>query len=329
MNQADPALLALGQEYFGCSPHIANLQGDGSDRVIKRLEAPGQEPVIGVWHLDLEENESFLLVTEAMARLELPVPKVLAVAADRKAYLLEDLGPTTLAQQLTLWDDTGAKAIGAYLQVLGYLPKMQVGLARLLFRHLETRKMDRTQLLGDLDYFEAHFVRLFDHQDRYSKELREELERELIDPVAALPVDRFVYRDFQARNFMWVGEKIYFLDYQSAMLGNKYYDLASMLYASRAGLSDKQRGLLLFHGYQKLAGPDETKEQFAANFYRVLLLRRLRSLGSYGYLGQVKGKPGFLESLPPAITEIQKRIKTQLPRLERLAGFLGGCIGSS
>jgi len=65
-------------------------------------------------------------------------------------------------------------------------------------------------------------------------------------------------------------------------------------------------------------------EQFVANFYRVLSLRRLRSLGSYGHLGQVKGKQGFLESLPPAITEIQKLIKTQLPRLERLAGFLGG-----
>jgi len=169
---------------------------------------------------------------------------------------------------------------------------------------LKNRVMDKNQLISDLIYFETNYIKLFGYESDYTDLVKEELYSQVIEPIAQLEGAFFVYRDFQARNFMWHQEKIYFIDYQSGMLGNKYYDLASMLYASRSGLSEKQRTLLLYHAFQKI-GQGESKAQFEENFYLVLLLRRFRSLGSYGFLGQVKKKSGFLESIAPSLREMK------------------------
>lgn len=323
MGLAQEALEKLALAHFGQTLEITSIRGDGSDRQLFRLAGPEQSAV-GVWHQDLTENEDFLLVTEAMHRLGIPAPKILVVSEDRQAYLLEDLGPENLADLLKTWQAEGehSKIMDAYHQALHWLPRIQSGLGKLLGAKLKDRVMDKAALQADLDYFEEHFVTLFGHQGAYKPEVRAELERELVEPVAALPTEVFVYRDFQARNFMYPDGKIHFLDYQSFMLGNKYYDLASMLYASRAHLSEKQRKLLLYHAYQKLASEDETKDQFEDHFFRVLLLRRLRSLGSYGFLGAVKKKPGFLESLAPAKEEILALAESRRGSLGQLIGFI-------
>jgi len=317
-------LLGLAKVHFKRDFEIIPLVGDGSDRRIFRLRHPSVGSLIGVFHTDVQENKDFLLITEAMRRLELPVAEVYGANEESTAYLLQDLGPNNLAADLQQWkgQNEPAKVINAYEQTISWLPRIQQRLPKLLKVHLEGRVMDRAQLLEDLTYFETHFVQLFELEGSYTQELQEELVQKLIDPVAALAQDRFVYRDFQARNFMWTQEKIHFLDYQSGMLGNRFYDLASMLYASKAGLNDKQRALLLHQGYLCLKLEEETKQQFEQRFYQVLLLRRLRSLGSYGYLGKVKGKPGFYASLDPTVMQIKGLIKDQLPELEQLGCFL-------
>ncbi|MDT8447384.1 MAG: phosphotransferase [bacterium] len=323
--EALKAIESLGQKHFGGAVAVAPLLGDGSDRRLFRV-IRAEERAVGVWNRDLQENQDFLVITEAMHRLGIPVPQVYCANEDQSAYLLEDLGEENLAQMLVRWQTAGDQAaiLGAYTQALDWLPRIQTGLAKLLGPRLKDRQMDRAALLADLDYFEQHFVQLFGHQAAYRPQLRAELERELVGPVAALPVEVFVCRDFQARNFMYPQGKIHFLDYQSAMLGNKYYDLASMLYASKAFLTDRHRKLLLYHAYQKLKDEGESKDLFEDRFTRVLLLRRLRSLGSYGYLGAVKKKRGFLESLSPAKDEILTLAESRRGTLPELIAFLRG-----
>jgi len=317
-------LTSLAFEHFDRSYEGKPLVGDGSDRKIYRLTAKNGHQLVGVVHQDIQENRDFLLVTEAMSRLQLPVPRVYRANELVTAYVMEDLGEQNLAADLVLWTQAGepAKVLEAYGQAISWLPLIQTGLAKLLAAHLAGRKMGKDQHRQDLDYFEENFVQLMGHQSLYGSKVRQELETLLVEPVSILAQDRFVYRDFQARNFMFRASKLYFLDYQSAMLGNRFYDLASMLYASKAGLSEKQRALLLHQGYLSLKQNDESKAEFEESFYQVLLLRRLRSLGSYGYLGQVKRKPGFLASLQPGVEQVKDLVSHHIPQFTALKAFL-------
>ena len=120
----------------------------------------------------------------------------------------------------------------------------------------------------------------------------------------------FVYRDFQSRNIMWLDHAPWYIDYQSAMRGTLYYDLASLLYSSRSGLFSDEREALCIYFYNLLA-PSISVADFQAHFYRFVLIRRLRSLGTYGYLSLVKNKKQFRKAIPPTLAELNELLSYQ------------------
>jgi aminoglycoside/choline kinase family phosphotransferase len=103
---------------------------------------------------------------------------------------------------------------------------------------------------------------------------------------------------------MWLQETPWFIDYQSAYLGTPYYDLASLLFASKSGLDDNARESLLSYFYE-IAGIAIGFEEYRSYFFLFVLIRRLRSLGTYGFLATVKGKTGFLNKVGPTLAELQ------------------------
>jgi aminoglycoside/choline kinase family phosphotransferase len=289
----------------GVEPQVERLKGDGSDRRLYRLRFPGHGSVIGVVHADRKENDDFLYVTEAFRCAGLAAPEVLAVAADRMAYLLEDLGLATLADRIEVWRSAGEreKIVGAYRRVLCCLVKMQSVLSASMASFLANRVMDRRLFKTDIDDFRRDFVLRFDLSDRFDWRTERELTDRLIDRLVAVPADCFVYRDLQSRNIMWRDGAPVFIDYQSALLGPCYYDLASLLFSSRSGLDMAQReGLLRY--YYDLAAPALSFQPFREHFYRFVLLRRLRSLGTYGRLSMDKGKQQFFQGIQPTLAEV-------------------------
>ena len=62
----------------------------------------------------------------------------------------------------------------------------------------------------------------------------------------------------------------------------------------------------LLLGYYQLLESPVSFDEFNRNFYLFVLLRRLRSLGSYGYLSQVKGKSQFFSAIAPTLDQLVK-----------------------
>ena len=76
------------------------VAAQGSKRRMARLVLADARTVIGVLGPDQAENRAFVSFARDLKRAGVPVPEVLAVAADDSAYLVEDLGDRTLFEAL-------------------------------------------------------------------------------------------------------------------------------------------------------------------------------------------------------------------------------------
>lgn len=303
-------LAPLAQAYFGTPLSIIeSLKGDGSDRSIYRILSTNkhQPPVVGVIHDNISENRDFFLLTRKFQESGLLVPRLYSVNAHENAYLIQDLGQDTLADKVAEWnvENRKEKVFHAYQLVLDSLYKIQHDLPMLLVDFLRDRKMDVSVYQADLEYFKRDFVDRFGFESLLSKQVKQELQSILFDHLADLEPDYFVYRDFQARNIMWLDESPWFIDYQSAFLGPCYYDIASLLYGSQSGLDASARESLNRYYYQLLQPTISCDyEKYQTLFLLFVVLRRLRSLGTYGYLSSVKGKTDFFEAVFPTLKEL-------------------------
>ncbi|MBF0350768.1 MAG: phosphotransferase [SAR324 cluster bacterium] len=305
------SLTNLAKQHFGSQISDPKpLKGDGSDREIYRFFRPDGFSFVGVTNSHRLENEAFILLSRHFAQYGIPVPDIYQTDLNHGCYLLEDLGDITLADMLQPLDPDNpqdAKLIQNYYhQVIHWLPKLQLqGHQGLDYQFCYMDKiLDYNTFMTDLRYFEQYFWNLFASNYPKSGMIQQELEQ------LALQLDKierqsFVYRDFQSRNIMWKKNHPCFIDYQSGCPGAIHYDVATMLYASKARLNEPLRQLLIETYLDELPSTMKPSHaEFTETLYNFVLIRRLRSLGTYGFLPSQKGKFYFLDAIPGTIHDI-------------------------
>ncbi len=267
--------------------------------------------VIGALADDVAENEAFLSFTAAFRGAGLPVPEVYAVHPARTAYLLTDLGDTTLFDAVAALreDSEGGfpeRALELYRRVAGWLPRFQVeGARRVDFSLAYPRAaFDEQSIRWDLNYFKYMFLKLA-HVPFDEARLEADFGA-LAAFLVEAPADFFLYRDFQSRNVMIVDGEPWFIDYQGGRRGALQYDIASLLYDAKAELPDSVRTDLLEAYLEALEAHIEVdRPDFLRRFRPFVLVRILQAMGAYGYRGFYERKPRFLASVPPAIANLR------------------------
>lgn len=325
-------LIRLFREHFGTSPTaVLDLAGDGSTRSYRRLIGPAQESAIGAIGPDHEENRAFLSFSRAFREAGLPVPDVYAVDEEAGAYLLEDLGDTTLYDALenarVAPREFPESIRPLYRRVVEWLPRFQVEGDRCLDYAVAYPRpaFDRQSILWDLNYFKYHFLKL-GHVP--FNEHRLEIDFEAL-ALFLLDADTryFLYRDFQSRNVMLRGEEPWFIDYQGGRRGALQYDIASLLYDAKADLPPALRESLLQYYLECLAGFVPVEEvAWRRHYGGYVLVRVLQALGAYGYRGFFERKPRFLRSVPYAARNVEylleEGLPVQVPELEKALGHI-------
>ena len=118
--------------------------------------------------------------------------------------------------------------------------------------------------------------------------------------------DIFVHRDFHVSNLMLVNNRIGVIDSQDALIGNKAYDLASLIddvrFKTTKSLKNKIYKFYINNG-RKL-----NKNKFKNDFEILSILRNLKIIGIFTRLAMRDGKKNYLKLIPYAWTLINIRI---------------------
>lgn len=328
-DQQQPAWTALDALYLqwaGQRPtQIQAIPLAGSDRRYYRL-GDATRTAIGVYSRDIAENRAFLSFSRHFRQADVPVPEIYAVDPSESAYLQQDLGDSSLLQRLDALRKTQGPgfpdaAIPLYQAALEQLAKMQIiggkGLDYSLC--IPRSDFDLQSIRWDLNYFKYYFLRAVKvpHDEQA---LEDDFER-LAHWLLQTDCSHFMFRDFQARNIMMVGDAPWFIDYQGGRRGALQYDVASLLYQAKADMPKQLRESLLDH---YIASASQylpiDKAQFKAHYRGYVLIRVLQTLGSYGFRGFFERRPHFLDSIPYALENVREILEAndlpiQLPAL--------------
>ena len=289
---------------------VQPLQGElgASGRKIIRLSG-GKFSAIGILYNVREENVAFFEFSRHFRAHGLPVPEIYGEDLSRGAYLEEDFGDTTLFEFLSA-NRAGSKislpTIEAYRKVVTLLPRFQIDAGRgLNYKACYPRaEFDEQSIAWDLNYFKYYFLKLAGIP--FNEQLLEDDFKRLTAFLLSARSDFFLYRDFQSRNIMLRDGQPFFLDYQGGRKGALQYDIASLLFDSKADLPAALRQEFL-DLYIHRAGDFVPLEHsvFMHHYYAYVYVRMMQALGAYGFRGFYERKSHFLQSVPYALKNLE------------------------
>lgn len=288
--------------------------------------AAGNKRCIAALNDDVRENEAFFYFSRQMLNRGFHVPELYAVSDDRRCYLQQDLGDTTLYNHLFVKRQNGSgfdsEAVDLYKRALADLVDIQTRCRDLDFSHSYPRSdFDRQSLQWDFNYFKYFFLKLL--YIPFDEQLLEDDFRRFQDYLLAGDCSSFLYRDFQTRNIMLSDGSLYYIDYQGARRGAPQYDAASLLYSSKAELPDAVRQELLRHyvdlylsAHTARVGASSSKELFVNRFYAYAIARMMQAMGAYGYRGLYERKDYFSNSIPLAVANLRTVVESHWPDID-------------
>ena len=121
--------------------------------------------------------------------------------------------------------------------------------------------------------------------------------------------DTFVHRDFHISNLMMVENKIGIIDSQDALIGNKAYDLASLIDDVRFKTSEKLKNKIFSYYLKKQKFVN--KNSFKSDFDIISVLRNLKIIGIFTRLALRDKKKKYLKLIPYAWSLIKLRSKNK------------------
>jgi aminoglycoside/choline kinase family phosphotransferase len=294
-------LTRLFKEWSHKVPQIIEyLPPSGSYRSYCRMKA-GTFSALGAWNADARENDAFLSFTQSFRNAGVSVPEIYAENQSEGVYLLEDLGTETL------FDCVKDKAFDESLKMLyrkslkGLVDLQIKGKNCIDFSKCYPRAaFDRDSMMWDLNYFKYYFLKLV--RIPFDEQALEDDFRNFTDYLLQERDDYFLFRDFQSANIMVKDGETYFIDYQGGRRGALQYDPASLLFDAKVRIPKADRDELIGYYLDELENRTLVdRTQFMGYYQGFVLIRLMQAMGAFGFRGIVEKKPGFMESIPPAL----------------------------
>lgn len=309
------------------SPEVAGSAGSG--RVYWRIgRLPGSHILLQSHSGDADYGR-FLAITRRLRGAGLRVPRVFGSDDSRRLVVLEDLGSTLLFSQAREAGFPGAgdpSALeAAYLPALDALEEWQrVGTPAMEgCPELSDRIFDLGPLLWETSYFARRCAEEsfgLPPERLAEPALLAEFAR-LAQRVEAHPRG-LMHRDFQSQNLMSRGDGIWFVDYQGARSGSRWYDLASLLWDPYVALPMEVRRSLFARWLERVPHPDPDRAW--NELLDAALQRVMQALGAYGFLSRRKGLPWFSGFLVPGLSILSETVSEhgRMPALRSLVSDL-------
>jgi aminoglycoside/choline kinase family phosphotransferase len=290
---------------------IQKIPQSGGDRVYFRI-IQGTQSWMATYSLNIKESETFIYFADHFYEKGLPVPKVLAISADKTIYLQQDLGRVSLLDVLEKEGKTD-HVFSLFKKSLTALARLQVhgGEGLNYDKCLTSKEFGKHSILTDLLYYKYYFLDTLQYP--YDKQaLIDEFEL-LSNQLAAGNYKNFMFRDFQSRNIIVNNDEVFFIDFQGGMQGGLPYDVASLLWQAKAELSQEWKAKLLDHYISEVQSllPEKIDVTiFKQQYNGFVLLRLLQVMGAYGFRGLFERKAHFLASIPLGLNNLKNFLAT-------------------
>lgn len=304
----------LFQSYTGLvAEDVSELTSSGSNRRYFRLRSSNIS-LIGVQGTNRDENRAFVEIDRHFITKGIRVPKVLSVSEDGMYYIQEDLGDDQLYKLVSVGRESGEYSSyerSLLCKTIEQLPKIQFkgGAGMNYSICYPDSEFNERMVMFDLNYFKYCFLKAtgMDFNEVQLQDDFEKLKADLMENMG----ETFMYRDFQARNVMFKDGEPYFIDFQGGRRGPIYYDVASFIWQARSRYPEDLRQQLTETYLRALKGyTDVNEEEFYSRLRIFILFRTLQVLGAYGFRGYFEKKPHFLGSIPFALSNLRKLLKT-------------------
>ena len=277
------------------------LQQSGSSRINFIGKSNNQDFII-TYNENIRENEAFLYLSEEFSALKLNTPKILAVNEEKTLYVQEFLGKNTLSEIISAegYSERVKSLVKQTLEKLFILQQKTKGKIDFC-RTFEYEAYDNLPITHDLYYFKNFMVDVLElpyHKSSLLKEFQN-----LTTKIENLSPKTIMLRDFQSRNILVNEENdVFFIDYQSAMLGPAVYDVVSFLFQAKANFPAEWKTEML--NFYFSLWDSETQPALKEALPYCQLIRFLQVLGAYGFRGLIQRKTHFLSSIGQGIKNL-------------------------
>jgi NDP-sugar pyrophosphorylase family protein/tRNA A-37 threonylcarbamoyl transferase component Bud32 len=295
---------------------LVPLGARGSARDFTRAFHGQRRAILIAYDPVRHENTLYADHAHQLAKIGVPVPRVLADLPDLQATALEDLGDVSLLTQLESASPDRMQKL--YRTVLPDVLRLHVrGLRAVAQARIELMPpFDRRLYAWEHDYFAEHFL---SHRLRLESSKIDGIRRDLQSIAVRLlrHPQVLIHRDLQSTNILFHRGRPVFIDFQGMRRGSPYYDLASLLADPYARLEENlQLDLLKF--YQALSPFRDLTED---DFWLAVVQRLAQALGAYAKLGAEPATADFARHIPAALAQMRRAL-AHLPGLPALRDLL-------
>jgi aminoglycoside/choline kinase family phosphotransferase len=306
-NRFNQLLLYLEKQKISTKNLVA-IRSDASFRKYYRLENN-----ILVMDAAPEKGESvskFSEIAGILHSFNLSAPKIINVNKKEGFILLEDFGDKIFSTFMNKENkiDLYKKAIDVLIDIKNKSNQNKSSLSELTTYNFE--ELYRESILF-IEWFVEQKLRM-----QISNKKRDEFYQILQQAFLNIKSqnDTLVLRDYHVDNLILKDHKeplkqVGLIDFQDALLGSSFYDLASLLEDVRMPLNENEKEELLKY-YINMTNENYEMVLREINFFS--LQRNLKILGIFNRLSIRDGKARYLEYLPATFNFIKSNLKSSL-----------------
>ena len=288
---------------------LTKLKGDASFRSFFRKKENSNSTIVVYAKKEKFKN---LLVYDAINKIfkknKILAPKLYSQKYNKNLIEIEDFGDQTIFKILK---KKSSNKLKYFKQIIKLLIQIQSIKSRKVKnfrnRNYSIPKYKKNILINEANLFCDWYVKKNLSKSRgkkFSKNFRKIVKNLTFG--LKLKDDILVHRDFHVSNLILVNNQIGIIDSQDALIGNRAYDLASLIDDVRlkTSISIKKKILNLYLKKQKKIDI----KKFRNDFEILSILRNLKIIGIFTRLAVRDGKKNYLKLIPYAWELINMRI---------------------
>ena len=289
---------------------LKKIKGDASFRSFFRKKFDNTSSIIVYAKKEKEKN---LLIYDSINKIliknNILAPKLLNKNYSKNFIEIQDFGNETIFH---IFKKKNKNKLEIFKKIINLLNEIQLIKDREIINFKKKKysnpKCSSKILLDEAKLFSSWYVSKNLSKSKYSsfKENYIKIIKKLIQKIN-MKNNTFVHRDFHVSNLILFKNRVAVIDSQDALIGNKAYDLVSLIDDVRFKTSSKFKDKI-FTLYLKSQKKINIKN-FKNDFEIISVLRNLKIIGIFNRLAARDNKKKYLKLIPHAWSLIRLRLK--------------------